>query len=189
MLVGYLLLVASLYAWAAMHFGSLAAVGVASLGGALLGMSNPEVKEKFAKGFGSLLASIPVGVLFMVIGMEVNLRAAAGPMIFLAVLLAVVVTARLIGCWVAANKAYQSSRERVLIMFGVLAQGEMGILIAAYQFSRGVLSPPSFNVGIIAVVSLTIVSPVLMRIAFSGFGIRIGSAQVAERSDSFSQNP
>jgi len=189
MLVGYLLLVASLYAWAAMHFGSLAAVGVASLGGALLGMSNPEVKEKFAKGFGSLLASIPVGVLFMVIGMEVNLRAAAGPMIFLAVLLAVVVTARLIGCWVAANKGYQSSRERVLIMFGVLAQGEMGILIAAYQFSRGVLSPPSFNVGIIAVVSLTIVSPVLMRIAFSGFGIRIGSAQVAERSDSFSQNP
>ena len=45
MLIGYLLLVAALYAWAAMHFGSFAAVGVASLGGALLGVSNVEVKE------------------------------------------------------------------------------------------------------------------------------------------------
>ena len=45
-LIGYLLLVASLYAWAAMHFGGFAAVGVASLGGALLGVSNREVKEK-----------------------------------------------------------------------------------------------------------------------------------------------
>ena len=45
-LIGYLLLVAALYAWGAMHFGSFAAVGVASLGGGLLGMSNLGLKEK-----------------------------------------------------------------------------------------------------------------------------------------------
>jgi len=164
-LIGYLLLVASLYAWAAMHFGSFAAVGVASLGGALLGVSNQEVKEKIVKGFESVLASIPVGILFIVIGMEVNLKAVEEAIFFLVVLLAAVVGAKLMGCWIATNKVYESSRERALIMFGVLAQGEMGIVVAAYLFSRGVLSPPSFNVGIIAAVSLTIVSPVLMRIA------------------------
>jgi Kef-type K+ transport system membrane component KefB len=191
MLVGYLLLVASLYAWAAMHFGSFAAVGVASLGGALLGISNPKVKEKIEKGFGSILASIPVGILFIVIGMEVNLRAAETPFIFLAVLLAVVVAARLIGCWVGTNKGYESSRERVLIMFGILPQGEMGVLIAAYLLSRGVLAPPSFNAAIVAVVLLAIVSPVLMRIATMGFGIPTSCAQFAGsgRSDSFAQNP
>jgi len=191
MLIGYLLLVASLYAWAAMHFGSFAAVGVASLGGALLGISNREVGEKIAKGFGSVLASIPVGILFIVIGMGVNLKADGGSIIFLAVLLAATIGAKVMGCWIATNKGYQSSRERVLIIFGVLAQGEMGILIAAYLFSRGVLSSPSFSVGIIAVVSLTIVSPVLIRIASSGFGIQITCARVAGPggSDSFSQNP
>ena len=191
MMIGYLLLVASLYAWAAMHFGTFAAVGVASLGGALLGMSNPEVKEKIARGFGSRLASIPVGILFIVIGMEVNLRAAETPFTFLAVLLAAVIGAKVIGCWVATNRGYQSSRERAIIMFGALSLGETGILIAAYLFSRGVLSPPSFNVGTIAVVSLTIVSPVLMRIASSGFGIQTTCAQDAgpERSNSLSQNP
>lgn len=165
MLIGYLLLVASLYAWAAMHFGSFAAVGVASLGGALLGMSNLEVKEKIAKGFESILVSIPIAVLFVVLGMEVNLKGAGGYIIFFAVLLAAVVGAKLMGCWIATNKGYQSSRERALIMFGVLAQGEMGIVVAAYLFSRGLLNPAFFNVAVMAVVLLTMVSPVLMRIA------------------------
>jgi hypothetical protein len=48
-------------------------------------------------------------------------------------------------------------------MFGVLAQGEMGILIAAYLFSRGVLNPQSFSIAILVAVGLTTVSPILMR--------------------------
>ena len=164
-LIGYLLLVASLYAWAAIHFGSFAAVGVASLGGGLLGASNPAVKEKIGKGFGSILALIPVGILLMVIGMEVNLKAAEGSIIFLAVLLAVVIGAKLIGSRIATNKGYPSSPERVLIMFAVLAQGEIGILIAAYLFSRGVLNPQSFSIAILVAVGLTMVSPILMGIA------------------------
>jgi Kef-type K+ transport system membrane component KefB len=172
MLIGYLLLVASLYAWAAMHFGSFAAVGVASLGGALLGASNQEVKETIGKGFESFLTSIPVGILLMVIGMEVNLKAAEGSITFLAVFLVVVFGAKLIGCWIATNKGYESSRERALIMFGVLAQGEMGIVIAAYLFSRGVLNPQFFNIGILVGVGLTMVSPILMKIASTKFGVR-----------------
>jgi len=172
MLIGYLLLVASLYAWAAMHFGSYAAVGVASLGGALLGLANLEVKEKIAIGYESTLASIPVGILFMVIGMEVNLKSVEGSIFFLVVLLGAVVGTKLIGCWIATNNEHPSSRERVLIMFGVLAQGEMGIVIAAYLFSRGVLNPAFFNVAVIAVVLLTIVSSILMKIASTKFGVR-----------------
>ena len=179
MLIGYLLLVASLYAWATMHFGSFAAVGIASLGGGLLGMSNPEVKEKITKGFESILASVPMGILFIVIGMEVNLKAAEGSIVFLAVLLTAVIGAKLIGCWIATNKGYPSSHGRVLIMFGVLAQGEMGIVVAGYLFSRGLLNPAFFNVTIVAVVLLTMVSPVLMRIASTEFEVRTTPVQTA----------
>jgi hypothetical protein len=90
----------------------------------------------------------------------------------LVVLLGAVVGTKLIGCWIAINKGYESSLERALIMFGVLAQGEMGIVIAAYLFSRGVLNPAFFNVAVIAVVLLTIVSPILMKIASTKFGVR-----------------
>ena len=183
-LIGYLLLVASLYAWAAMHFGSFAAVGVASLGGTLLGLSNLEVKEKIAKGYESTLASIPVGILFMVIGMEVNLKAAESSIIFLAVLLLTVVGAKLLGCWIATNKGFESSRERVLIMFGVLAQGEMGIVVAAYLFSRGLLNLPSFKVAIILVVLLTILTPVLIKIAYTEFNVQKTSIPISNPSKS-----
>jgi Na+:H+ antiporter len=172
-LVGYLLLVASLYAWAAMHFGSFAAVGVASLGGGLLRASNREMKERIAKGFETILASIPVGILLMVIGTEVNLKVVEGSVFFLVVLLGAVVGAKLIGCWVATIKGCdESSRERALIMFGVLGQGEMGILIAAYLFSRGVLNPQLFSVAILVEVGLTLVSLILMRMASTKFGVR-----------------
>jgi Kef-type K+ transport system membrane component KefB len=184
MLVGYLLLVASLYAWAAMHFGSFAAVGVASLGGGLLGVSNREVKEKIAKGFESVLASIPVGILFMVIGMEVNLKAAEGSIIFMAVLLAAVISAKVIGCWIATNNGYPSPRERVFILFGALPQGEMGIVVAAYLFSRGLLNPPSFNVGIIAVVLLTMLTPVLTKITYTEFNVQRASIPASNPPES-----
>jgi len=164
MLIGYLLLVASLYAWAAIHFGSFAAVGVASLGGGLLGTSNLEVKERIANGLESTLALIPVGILLTVIGMEVNLKAAESSISFLAVLIIVVISTKLIGYWIATTKRYPSLHERVFIMFGALAQGEMGILIGAYLFSRGLLDPQFFSTGILVAVGLTMVSPLLMRI-------------------------
>jgi Kef-type K+ transport system membrane component KefB len=163
-LIGYLLLVAALYAWGAMHFGSFAAVGVASTGGALLGMSSLGLKEKIATGFGSWLASLPIGVLFVVLGMEVNFKGVEGNIVFLAVLFATVAGTKLMGNWIATRKM-QSSRERALIMVGVLNQGEMGILIAAYLFSRGIVNPSQFNLTIIAVVILTMITPVPMKMA------------------------
>jgi hypothetical protein len=48
----------------------------------------------------------------------------------------------------------------------------MGIVVAAYIYSRGLLNPLSFNVAIIAVVLLTMVSPILMRMASAKFGDR-----------------
>jgi len=164
-LIGYLLLVAALYAWAAMHFGSFAAVGIASLGGGLLGISNLGLKEKITSGFGSALTSLPVGVLFVVLGMEVNFRGVEGNIIFLAMLLATALVAKLTGGWIATRKGFESSRERAFIMVGTLSQGEMGMLIAAYLFSRGLVNPIQFNMVITVVVILTMLTPILMKIA------------------------
>ena len=165
MLIGYLLLVASLYAWAAMHFGSFAAVGVASLGGALLGASTLEVKEKIAKGFDSFLASIPVGILLVAIGIGVNVNAVQNSILLLVVLLIVVIGAKLIGAWIATRKGLHPLGERAPIMIGNLPQGEMGVLIAAYLFSRGLVNPLQFTAAIIVVVALTMITPLLLKIA------------------------
>jgi Kef-type K+ transport system membrane component KefB len=164
MLIGYLLLVAALYAWASMHFGSFASVGVACLGGALLGASGFGFKEKLSKGFGSMLGSLPMGILFVVIGMEPNFRVVSSTTIFLMAMSGVVVVAKLIGSWIAIRKRFDSLQERILIGLGTLPQGEMGVLIAAYLFSRGIVSPPSFNAAIALVILSTMVVPMVMRV-------------------------
>ncbi len=165
MLIGYLLLIASLYAWAAAHFGSFAAVGVASLGGGLLGAFNPGLKEKIEGGFGSVLASIPVGVFFVVFGMEMNLRGSDRYMIFLVALFAAVIGAKSVGYCITTRSAPEPLGNRFLFMIGTLPQGELGMLIAAYLFSRGVVNPSQFNIMAIVVVILTMLTPVLMKVA------------------------
>jgi Kef-type K+ transport system membrane component KefB len=163
-LIGYLLLVAALYAWGAMHFGSFAAVGIASLGGGLLGMTNLGLKEKIAGGFGSSLASLPMGILFVVLGMEANFKGIEKDALLPVVLLLTVATTKLLGNWFATRKGYESLGERFQIMVGGLPQGEAGILIAAYLFSRGLVNPSQFNRVITVVVLLTMISPMLMKI-------------------------
>jgi Kef-type K+ transport system membrane component KefB len=164
MLIGYLLLVAALYAWAAMHFGGFASVGVASLGGALLGASGFGFREKVSKGFGSMLGSLPMGVLFVALGMEMNLTEVRFHILFLIVVFAVVIAAKLIGSWMATREDFSLSRERTLIAFGILPQGEMGMLVAAYLFSRGIVSPPSFSGAITSVILLTMIVPFVMKV-------------------------
>ena len=163
MLIGSLLLVAALYAWAAMHFGSFAAVGVASLGGAWLGISRSDLKDRIEQGFQSVLGSLPIGLLFVVIGMEVDFRGMGMNLSFFAVLLGAVIGAKFLGSWIATRISSDLVGERSLIMVGTLPQGEMGILLAAYLFSRGLVTPPQFNIAILVVVMLTMSAPVLMK--------------------------
>jgi len=165
MVIGYLLLTASLYAWGTMHFGSFAAVVIASLGGGLLGMANLGLKEKVAKGLGSSMVSLPVGLLFIVLGMEVNLKGMESSILLSVVLFSTVVITKWIGSWIAMRKMFETPHERTFILFGGLHQGEMGMLLAAYLFSRGLVNPLLFNMTITLVVILTMLSPILMRMA------------------------
>ena len=178
MLIGYLLLVAAIYAWASMHFGSFAAIGVASLGGALLGVAPVEIKEKIGKEFGTGPASLLLGLLFIVIGMEVDLREAGGQVIFLASLLTTVIVSKLVGVWTSIRKVPEPMHDRLLIMIGTLPQGEVGMVIAAYLFSRGLVNPLQFNSSIALVVVLTMIAPIMMRVVMKKSLQRMSSTPV-----------
>ena len=82
----------------------------------------------------------------------------------MAVLLVAVIVSRLSGIYVSVRKDSESLRDRAFIMIGTLAQGEVGMVIAAYLFSRGLVNPLQFDLSITVVVMLTMIAPVLMRI-------------------------
>jgi hypothetical protein len=61
-------------------------------------------------------------------------------------------------------------------MFGSLYQREMGILVAAYLFPRGLVDPSQFNIAIIVVVLLTTFTPTAMKVAQIRFNIPVNVA-------------
>ena len=123
-----------------------------------------------------MVGSLPVGILFVVIGMEPNFRVTGSIIIFLMAVSGVVAVAKLIGSWMATRRGFDSFHDRAFVMMGVLPQGEIGILIAAYLFSRGLVNPSSFNAVIIVVIVLTMLTPLLMKIAQVGFNIQLNVA-------------
>ncbi len=165
MLIGYILLVAALYGWGSMHFGSFVAVGIPFLGGALIGISNLELRDKIMKGLQSGLAKLPTGIFLVVLGMEVDLKNIEHNINLLALLLVGALGAKLVGGWIAtSNKIFESQGERLLLIIGNLSQGEMGMIISAYLFSRDLVNPEQFYLAIFIVVIFTMLTPVLMRI-------------------------
>lgn len=161
--IGYLLLVAALYGWGATHFGSFAGVVVSSLGGGLLGMGCVEMRDKVLRGSESVMASLPVGLLFITMGMEANLRVITDQGILVLAMLGGVVFAKSVAVRVWARKVGGSSEERTQVTLGAFSPGEMGMLVAAYFFSRGLLPPPAFNVAVTVVVLLAMLVPLFMR--------------------------
>ena len=97
--------------------------------------------------------------------MEANLADAWEQPFPLFVLLATVVTSKLLSLWITERKTFQSFPERVFVMLCTTPQGEAGMVIAAYLFSRGLMSPVLFNQTITVVVALTMIAPVLAKIA------------------------
>jgi Kef-type K+ transport system membrane component KefB len=166
-LFGYLLLVAAIYAWGAMHFGSFAAVIVSGFGGALLGIYSRDLKEKLSRTLSSPVAGIFTGVLFIVLGMEAQLQEVWNEIAFGILLLIGAIGGKAIGLWIVPRKEFGSPGERALQLWGILPPAEMGMILAAYAFSRGLLAPSEFQVVIASVLTLTVLGPLAIKIGIS----------------------
>ncbi len=148
-------------------------------------MAGLGVKEKMAKGLGPSMVSLPVGLLFIVLGMEVNLKEIESSILLFVVLFSSVVITKWIGSWIATHKVFETAHERTFILFGGLHQGEIGMLIAAYLFSRGIINPSQFNIAVIVVVILTMLASILMKRASylpSPLPITGGSDEAGQKS-------
>ncbi|GBC81753.1 hypothetical protein HRbin10_00865 [bacterium HR10] len=170
--VGFLILFAIFYGWAAWRVGPLAAMGVAYLGGRRFGRSL--FRNKSAMGAFPWLARLPVGALFLALGATLDARA-LGQRIgeFLALLgggaigkaLGLLATAR----WMRSSdltdvpcdsegRARARSRRALDMPWG----GEIGWVLAGFAFSRGVISPEVLSV-VLGIIGSTTLGALLFR--------------------------
>lgn len=157
------------YAWFAEEVGSLALITGAFLAGVLLRPTEVHriVDEKVRSiGYGFF-----VPIFFIGVGLSANARGFDASEIGLLVAISVVaVVAKLGGAGLGAYLGGEGLRSSTQIGTGMISRGEVGLIVASVGLGKGLVDEGLFSVTVLMVLFTTLVTPILLRIAFAGEG-------------------
>lgn len=108
-------------------------------------------------------------VFFAGIGINVQMASMGSELVaFSILLLAVSVVSKMVGCGLGAGLCHFRGKESLQVGAGMVCRGEVALIVANRGLSMGVLSPDLMTPVIITVVGGTILTPVLLKLAFKG---------------------
>jgi Kef-type K+ transport system membrane component KefB len=164
---------ALLYAWAAEYVGGIAAITGSYVAGVLFAQT--PLKARIDEGLAPLTYSILVPVFFVSIGLRANGRQLGEQALFTVVLVLVAIVAKAIGCGVGARALGFHLRESVRVGIGMISRGEVGLIVAGYGLSHGIIGNDVFSASVIMVLATTVVTPPLLRMVFPRGAARPGA--------------
>jgi Kef-type K+ transport system membrane component KefB len=157
-------LLAFLYAWAAEYIGGVATITGSYLAGVLL--TRTSFKTRIDEGVHPLTYSVLVPVFFISIGLRANGRELGPHVAFTILLLLVAVAAKIVGCGALARICGFSNRESLRVGIGMISRGEVGLIVAGYGLSHGVIGQDVFSAAVIVVLGTTMITPPLLRLVY-----------------------
>jgi CPA2 family monovalent cation:H+ antiporter-2 len=160
--VGFVLLFALFYGWAAWSVGQIAALPVAFMFGGLFARSNFEIKGKALAGL-SKPDSWLISVFFLAFGLTADFFALEGQIGFFLWLLAAALAGKISGATVAAKITGKTSGEGLKLAARTFPIGETGLILAFFAHSRGGLVPEVFPVAAAIIALTTFAGPFLLR--------------------------
>lgn len=172
------LVVAFLYAWAAEYLGGVAAITGSYLAGLLFAQT--KFKSHIDAGIHPLTYSIFVPVFFVSIGLQANARALGAQVTFVVVLLMVAIVAKAVGCTVGALASGFNMKQSVRVGAGMISRGEVGLIVAGYGLTNGLIDRDVFSASVIMVLVTTMVTPPLLKLTFPS--ARRREAQIVEET-------
>lgn len=154
------------FAWAAEVIGGIATITGAFLVGLFL--ARLPFHARIEAGVSTLAYSLFVPIFFVNIGLEVNLRAISGSAWWLALAItAVAVFSKIAGCGLGAKLGGFRNREALQLGIGMVSRGEVGLIVAAFALSESLISPQNFSIAVFMVIVATLLTPPMLRQAFS----------------------
>lgn len=108
-------------------------------------------------------------IFFASIGINVQVsNMSTGLLLFSVLLLIVSVISKLAGCGLGAKLCGFTNSESLQVGVGMVCRGEVALIVANRGLSMGILSPELMTPIIITVVGGTILTPILLKLAFKG---------------------
>jgi len=171
-----------LYAVSAEWLGSVAGITGAYLLGYVF--ASAKLKPLIERTFHSIGHGFLVPLFFVSIGLSSNFRALGGHWLLLSVIFAVAVVSKLVGCGSAALVMGMGKVRSFRVGCGMISRGEVGLIVTAMGASTGIFRESEVAVMVTVVLLTTLITPLIMRGAFSiGDGDDIlapGSEQASE---------
>ena len=146
--------------------GGMAAITGTFLAG-LMFARTPE-KERIEEGLHALAYSFFVPIFFVNIGLSVNVRELdASALWVMLVISALAIIGKLVGAGGGAKLAHYSWRESLQLGIGMISRGEVGLIVAKVGLDQDLISPDIFSAIVGMVLVTTLVTPPMLRAAFS----------------------
>lgn len=181
-IIGFVLLLAFFYGWAAWSVGQIAALPVVFVFGGLFARSNFPIKEKIITSL-SKPDSWLICIFFLAFGLSVDLVEIRSQIGVFVLLLAATVAGRISGAVLGAKITEQTIGEGLKLAARTFPIGEAGLILAIFAHSRGTITPGIFA-AVVAVISLTTFAGPFL----SGFAQRAATDPKSSNSSKKSRN-
>jgi Kef-type K+ transport system membrane component KefB len=158
------LVVAFIYGWAAEYLGGVAAITGTYLAGVLVAQTR--FKETIDSGVHALTYALFVPVFFISIGLQADARALANQVPFATALILVAIVAKALGCGVSSRLCGFDNRESIRVGIGMISRGEVGLIVAGYGLTEGLIGRDVFSASVLVVLATTMATPPLLRLVF-----------------------
>lgn len=164
--LAFVLVTTLLFGWAAEVIGGIAAITGAFLVGLFL--SRTPLRHQLESGISSIAYGFFVPIFFVSIGLAVNLRAITGSAWIFAIIISIVaILSKILGSGGGARLSGFSWLESLQLGIGMVSRGEVGLIVAAFALTSGLLSQENFSIAVFMVIIATLVTPPMLRYSFA----------------------
>ena len=129
-------------------------------------------------------------VFFASVGIKVDIEGMTGSLVLFAILLLLIsVISKMIGCGLGAKLCRFTGKESLQVGVGMVCRGEVALIVANRGLELGVLSSVMMAPVIVTVVGGTILTPIMLKLAFRHEGAVAGAASgnLADRYEKMEQ--
>jgi Kef-type K+ transport system membrane component KefB len=165
-LLAFVIVVTLIFAWAAEEVGGVAAITGAFLAGVFFGRTN--FREEIERGMHTITYSFFVPLFLVSIGLRANIRDIdSNGLIFLIVIILVAIVSKVLGSGIGARLGGFGNLSSFRVGLGMVSRGEVGLIITTIGLTAGLVTTGEYSQVVIMVLVTTLVTPVLLRWAYS----------------------
>lgn len=159
--IGVIIGIALVYAWAAAHWGGLAAITGAYIAG--LVVQRTEIGDHATESMNRIGYAFFIPLFFVVVGLRMDSSALRDAPLFALAVIAIAVVTKIVGAFGGAMAGGFSAAEATRVGYGMVSRGEVALVVAIVGLDRGLVSQATFSVTILMTLVTTLVTPVLLK--------------------------